>query len=199
MGSREHRYRTKLEVLRDFLEAVNQNPHKTRIIGLANLNPGSYERYRELTRHLGLVAIGSEGCYLSTRGATALDALRRFSDKSSELDQAYVDLQRSVLGTRSPRPADAEPLDLASRAAWAEIVGTLARGPGRAILIDSLSTPILRDSAFRRLAPEGDVPERHRAPPLGTARGTAAPPSRGLSRPGARTPTVAPNDGEYDA
>ena len=41
----DHHYRSKVEILRDFLVAIQESGKKTRIIGLANLNPSSFRPY----------------------------------------------------------------------------------------------------------------------------------------------------------
>ncbi len=199
MGRGERRYRTKLEVLRDFLEAVRRHPRKTRIIGLANLNPGSYARYRTLSLRLGLIAVGSDGCYLSPRGGAALEALRRYSAKSSELGEAYAALQRSVLGSGLSGSPRAEPPNYASRAAWSEIVSPLARGPARAIAIDPLASPLTIGGEFPGLEPRPATRGRDPSSVVPAPRGRAIAPPRALGRTVSRTPSQAEDDEEFDA
>jgi predicted transcriptional regulator len=93
-----NRYRTKLEVLRDFLNAVQKDSKKTRIIGLANLNPTSFERYLTRCIELDLVRQSSGGGFrLSPKGPAALKALERVVDKRTEYEGA-VRLLQATLG-----------------------------------------------------------------------------------------------------
>lgn len=121
---RHSRYRTKLELLRDFLLAVSAESGKTRIINRANLNPASFRRYLLYCNRMDLVRKESGGYYLTDKAVPAVNALDHFIERSGELDTAFRDLQR-VFGRGSNGAAAMGPAAVrhhASRAAWAEMV-----------------------------------------------------------------------------
>lgn len=142
----QHRYRTKPEVLNDFLDAVRRSPKKTRIVGLANLNPASFEKYLAFCQAFDLVETFPGGYHLTTKGVGALDALERLATKTSEIHRAVEDLQR-ILGTPSAVRGGELTLRWASRLAWDEIVlSKAAEGPGFAIARPSGAPAPLRTS-----------------------------------------------------
>jgi len=117
---KDGRYRTKIEVLRDFLHATRQESKKTRIIGVANLNPSSFQKYLEACTRLDLVRESSEGYELTPRAEVVLDRIERLLEKSSEAEAAFQALDRflrdSALSGDSP-PA----LRYVSRIAWNQV------------------------------------------------------------------------------
>lgn len=82
------KYRTRIEVLRDLLEASQKTGRKTRIIGLANLNPGYFETYARFCLDHRLLEFTTEGYRPTERTEPVLAAIRRVVSKSSELDDA---------------------------------------------------------------------------------------------------------------
>lgn len=120
MSSR--RYRTKLEVLRDFLRAVRQDGKKSRIVALSNLNPTSFQRYLRLCLEWGLVQKTPHGFELSPRATVVLDRIDRLLDMRSEVDTAAQRLDR-LLGTNAPEDErDLQRPRYISAVAWKEIV-----------------------------------------------------------------------------
>ncbi|HLN50541.1 MAG: winged helix-turn-helix domain-containing protein [Thermoplasmata archaeon] len=176
----EGSYRTRIEVLRDFLRAVGREPKKTRIIGVANLNPVSFRQYLDRSVALGLVRSVGTGYLLTPRADALLESIDRLLAKSSEVESALRDLHR-VLGGPSPTLGTRPPTALryVSRIAWGEVVRPGARPPGSAVSsagpnrsselsMDDLSLWWERDrgpaSAEPRLAPP-DRPEITLVPP----------------------------------
>lgn len=95
-------YRTRLEVLHDFLDASRRASHKTRIIGLANLNPGYFDRYARFCLDHHLLELSTEGYRPTDRGTEVLVAIRRVLSKTAELDDAMQGL--GVVLRRDPEP-----------------------------------------------------------------------------------------------
>jgi predicted transcriptional regulator len=128
MQRREGRNRGRLEILHDFLEAARREPKKTRIIGLANLNPASFEKYLRYCLELDLMRVTPGGYRLTPRADVAQLAIRRFMEKSQELDGAFRDLQRTfgTLGLSSA--GDRGGSRGLGAPTWMEVI--LASGPG---------------------------------------------------------------------
>ncbi len=82
------KYRTRLEVLHDLLEASQRTSRKTRIIGLANLNPAYFEIYARFCLDHHLLQFSTDGYRPTDRTEPVLAAIRRVISKSSELDDA---------------------------------------------------------------------------------------------------------------
>jgi len=103
-------------VLRDFLNATRAGVKKTRIIGIANLNPASFQKYLESCTRLHLVRGTSEGYELTPRAEVVLDRIDRLLQMSSEVETALESLNR-ILGETSPGESP-PPLRYVSRLAW---------------------------------------------------------------------------------
>jgi predicted transcriptional regulator len=99
----QRRYRTKLEVLRDLVVAAAREPRKTRIIGLANLNRTSFDRYARLALSLGLLEHRAGGYAPTALAEGWVDAVDSVLGKGSELSAALGQL--SQLTSRGARPA----------------------------------------------------------------------------------------------
>lgn len=114
-------YRSKLEVFRDVLLATRYASKKTRIIGLANLNPTTFQRHMALARAHGLI-IQDDGDYrLTEKADQVLTALQELVVKSRELDDGVQSFGRSALSSSAGRRTDGVVLRYVSRLAWAEI------------------------------------------------------------------------------
>ena len=90
------KYRTRLEVLHDLLEASQKTSRKTRIIGLANLNPAYFEIYARFCLDHHLLQFTTDGYRPTDRTEPVLAAIRRVISKSSELDDALRSLASVV-------------------------------------------------------------------------------------------------------
>ncbi len=124
MGPRK--YRTRLEVLRDFLEAVRETGKKTHIIGIANLNPTSFQPYLDFCLALQLVQETSAGYQLTPRADAVLDVIQRLLARSTEVDAALLDLHRGFNGSKPPGLATKGALRYVSILAWNEVVRSAA-------------------------------------------------------------------------
>jgi predicted transcriptional regulator len=101
-------YRTHLEVLYDFLDACRRAPRKTRIIGLANLNPRYFGIYAQFCLEHRLIEWTGTGYRGTERTIPAMNAIRRVIAQSAELDEAIRALQVMVPGAlpgSAPVPA----------------------------------------------------------------------------------------------
>lgn len=92
------RYRSKLEVLRDFLDATRSGEKRTRIIGVANLNVRSFRRYRDFCLDRGLIMSTSGGYALTPEADTCLEAIRGVLTKREELNGLLESLERATMG-----------------------------------------------------------------------------------------------------
>ncbi len=165
-------YRTRIEVLRDFLRAVGREPKKTRIIGVANLNPTSFRQYLDRCVALGLVRSAGTGYRLTPRADALLESIDRLLAKSFEVETALRELHRVVGGT-SPMLGTRPPTALryVSRIAWGEVTRPAAKplgsevsqaGPNRSseLTMDDLSLWWDRDRVPATPEPRLAPPER---------------------------------------
>lgn len=113
-------YRTKLEVLRDFLRAAQEPAPKTRIIGAANLNPLSFQKYLRLCTDHDLIMAVSGGYVATPRASPLLEAIDGLMLKTSELEEAFRLLERSALSGQAPHNGGSNPFRQVLREAWNE-------------------------------------------------------------------------------
>jgi len=114
-------YRTKLEVLRDFLRAAQEPAPKTRIIGAANLNPLSFQKYLRLCTEQDLVVAVSGGYVATPRAIPLLEAIDGLMHKTSELEDALRLVEQNAPGGRPPDGVGSNPFRHVLREAWNEI------------------------------------------------------------------------------
>ncbi len=114
-------YRSKIEVLRDFLRAARDPAPKTRIIGAANLNPASFQRYLKICTEHDLIVSVSGGYVITGRASPVLEAIDALIGKRDDLDRAYRHLHHQALARHSP-PTAVSPFRHVLRDAWTEIV-----------------------------------------------------------------------------
>ncbi len=167
MGPRK--YRTRLEVLRDFLEAIRETGKKTHIIGLANLNPTSFQPYLDFCLSLQLVQDTPEGYQLLPRADAVLEVIQRLLARSTEVDAALLDLHRGFNGSKPPGLPSKGAVRYVSILAWNEVVrsaaGSLVLEAGRSGGHRSLDLPTTTTPPwFGHLGapePEGSVMANH--------------------------------------
>ena len=114
-------YRTKLEVLRDFLRAAQEPAPKTRIIGAANLNPLSFRKYLRLCTDQDLIMAVSGGYVATPRATPLLEAIDGLMLKTSELEDALRVLERNAPSGRPSDGGGTNPFRQVLREAWNEI------------------------------------------------------------------------------
>jgi predicted transcriptional regulator len=120
MGPRK--YRTRLEVLHDFLGAVRETGKKTHIIGLSNLNPASFQSYLDFCHALQLVEDTPAGYRLTPRAEAVLEVIQRLLTQSVILDAALLDLHRDFNGSNPSQPPTQGALRYVSSLAWNEVL-----------------------------------------------------------------------------
>lgn len=130
MTRADRQYRSRVEILRDFLGAVRESGKKTRVIGLANLNPASYQPYLDFCLAHHLVQYTSEGYRLTPRADGVLEAIERLVARSAEVDAALLDLQRGLDATNPSAPSTKPALRYVSLVAFNEIARSTAESLG---------------------------------------------------------------------
>lgn len=115
-------YRSKIEVLRDFLYAAREPVPKTRLIGTANLNPLSFQKYLRICTERGLIESLS-GAYVATpRAGPLLEAIDGLILKTSELELAFRTLEGDSQSPGGLNGGSGHGLSPLIGRAWNEIV-----------------------------------------------------------------------------
>jgi predicted transcriptional regulator len=114
------RYRSKLEVFRDLLVAARHASKKTRIIGLANLNPSTFKKHMATARAGGLVTVTDGEYRLTVKADRVLAALQQLMAKSTELDLTLQFLEQSGLPSAGHPWKEGTVLRQVSRVAWGD-------------------------------------------------------------------------------
>ena len=148
----QRRYRTKLEVLRDLVVVAGREPRKTRIIGLANLNRSSFDRYVRLALSLGLLEHRGAGYAPTARAEGWLEAVDSVLGKGGELSAAMGQLSQLTAGEVRSGPASRSldrdsTMRSISRLAWSNLFvpelteGGSARSGGRLAIPSARASP----------------------------------------------------------
>ena len=103
------RYRSKVEVLRDLIEAAMLEVRKSRIIERANLNEESFSRYSGMAVEHGLLGRSPAGYRTTVRGLEWLNAANLVLAKCSELFAALQDLNSLTSSVSQKSSADSGP------------------------------------------------------------------------------------------
>jgi predicted transcriptional regulator len=100
------RYRSKLELLRDFLAAAQTETVKTRIMNRANLNQASFSRYTAFCQERQLLLKVNGGYVLTPRADDLLQSLDQVLTKMAALRAAMDLVNRTARsgGYRLPPP-----------------------------------------------------------------------------------------------
>ena len=181
-GTSARAYRSKLEVLRDFLRAAQAPAPKTRIIGAANLNPASFRRYLQLCTERSLITSVSGGYVTTPRATPVLEAIEGLMVQRGEVDRAFRLLERHAADGPSVLRSDGQPFRHVLREAWTEIVLRPDPRPRAASKLEaSPSAPRSRPDAAPSAGrtPRASFPQR--SPTVGRkrlARPSADPPRR---------------------
>jgi predicted transcriptional regulator len=85
---RRRKYRPKIEILRDVLVAAQQDEKKTRIMGLANLNWNSLDKYLTYCVERGLLMPENGGYRFTPRGQETLGVIEVILSRGTALDEA---------------------------------------------------------------------------------------------------------------
>jgi predicted transcriptional regulator len=182
------KYRTRLEILHDFLEAIRKTGKKTHIIGLSNLNPSSFQPYLDFSIALELVKVTPAGYQLTPRAEAVIEVIQRLLARSSEVDAALLDLHRGFNGSNLSEPSTKGALRYVSILAWNEVVRSAAgfledktefSGGRLSVGLNRIATPATFKGAGT-IDPEGDLAVRHLLPDTGPQ--VADPPPRRPAR-----------------
>ncbi len=119
-----------MEILRDFLSAVREAPKKTRIIGLANLNPSSFQLYLEFCLAHQLVEDTPEGYRLTHHADGVLKAIQQLIERSEEVDAVLLQLQRGFDSSSASLAPTKQALRYVSVLAWNEVVRSVPASLG---------------------------------------------------------------------
>lgn len=95
------KYRDRLEIIADILRAAGSGAKKTRIMYVANLSYGLFEKYLGRTVQVGFLRLNDEGYEVTKKGETFLEKYFAFSSRYSQVerDRQSVLLEREVLET----------------------------------------------------------------------------------------------------
>jgi predicted transcriptional regulator len=115
-----------VEILRDFLDAIQESGKKTRIIGLANLNPASFRPYLRFCLEHELIEETSGEFRLTPRAHGVLRAIQRLIAGSAEVDAALLELHRGLDSTLS-RPPATQALRFVSLLTWNDVLRSASR------------------------------------------------------------------------
>lgn len=181
-----HSYRSKIEVLRDFLRAAGEPAPKTRIIGSANLNPLSFRRYLKICMDRDLIASVSGGYVATPRAAVLLEAIDGLMGRAGDLERAFQELEAPTADRRPPDGNGQSAFRQIYRQAWNEIVlRSLAPAvePGSGWVV----VPRTDRSAALLLSPAGGGPAQIGPDPV-------RPPAV-LTEPRAKAPSLSPPRG----
>ena len=88
------KYRAKIEILRDVLVAARRGENKTRIMGHANLNWSSLERYLSFCTERDLLLPKNGGFCFTPRAEQTLGVIDLVLARDSELNEALQELEQ---------------------------------------------------------------------------------------------------------
>ena len=101
------KYRRRLEIIADILNAANNSVKKTRIMYVANLSYRLLEKYLEETINIGFMRFNNDGYEVTEKGRLFLERYSQFSSKYSKLAKELENLrfEREVLERMCARVA----------------------------------------------------------------------------------------------
>lgn len=167
----DRQYRGRVEILRDFLGAVGAHERKTRIIGVANLNPSSFQKYLDFCLTLDLVQKSPGGYRLTPRANAVLDSIDRLLVKSGEVDDTLVEFRRAFSRSQSVAPGTKSTLRYISRLAWDEVCRTNAGSAAGGTAFHQSADALADDPPSLWIDPPAiDDPPANDDPPKATAR-----------------------------
>lgn len=93
------RYRTRLEIIADIVNAVGEGSKKTRIMYIANLSYRLLERYLKKTAEAGLMISKNDSYEVTEKGRAFLERFNSFSSKHAVLEREFekISFEREVL------------------------------------------------------------------------------------------------------
>jgi predicted transcriptional regulator len=93
------KYRSKLEIVADILDAVGDGAKKTRIMYIANLSYKLLGKYLTKTIEAGLVSSDDNNYEVTEKGRVFLERFKTFSGRYSRINKEFekVSFEREVL------------------------------------------------------------------------------------------------------
>lgn len=86
------KYRRKVEIIADILNAVGRGAKKTRIMYIANLSYNLLEKYLKKTIEAGLMGFQGDFYRVTEKGRIFLERYERFSSKYSKLKKEHENI-----------------------------------------------------------------------------------------------------------
>ncbi|MDH5754676.1 MAG: winged helix-turn-helix domain-containing protein [Candidatus Bathyarchaeota archaeon] len=93
------RYRSRLEIIADILNAVGDGAKKTRIMYVANLSHKLLEKYLKKTVEAGLIRANKDYYEVTEKGRVFLERFGDFSSRYSKIEREFEEMsfEREVL------------------------------------------------------------------------------------------------------
>ena len=93
------KYRSRLEIIRDILNAVGEGAKKTRIMYIANLSYKLLGKYLNKTVEAGLISSNNDFYEVTEKGRVFLERFDDFSSRYSKLERRLeeISFEREVL------------------------------------------------------------------------------------------------------
>jgi len=93
------KYRSRLEIIRDILNAVGDGAKKTRIMYIANLSYKLLGKYLNKTVEAGLISSNNDFYEVTEKGQAFLERFDDFSSRYSRLERQFeeISFEREVL------------------------------------------------------------------------------------------------------
>jgi len=93
------KYRSRLEIIADVLNAVGDGAKKTRIMYIANLSYKLLEKYLKKTFEAGLISSNNDLYEVTEKGRVFLERFNDFSSRYSKLEMKLeeISFERQVL------------------------------------------------------------------------------------------------------
>ena len=115
-------YRTNVEILASLLHASRNPASKTKIMGAANVNPRSFEKYFHFCLEHDLVRSTSGGYVVTRWGSSVLETLEDVIARTAEIESAGHTLQGNGRGAPEASDSNGGALRHVSRWLWNDIL-----------------------------------------------------------------------------
>ena len=115
-------YRTNVEILAGLLSASRNPASKTKIMGAANVNPRSFQKYFRFCLKYDLVCSTSGGYAATDWGNSVLETIEGVVARAAEIESAVHPLQGSGQSQSVPNGANGSALRHISRWLWNDIL-----------------------------------------------------------------------------
>lgn len=96
-------------------------------MGIANLNPSSFQKYLDFCLSLDLVQKSAGGYRLTSRATAVLDSIDHLLAKSEEVDNTLLEFRRAFSRSQAVAPSTRSTTRYISRLAWDEVCRSAAK------------------------------------------------------------------------